>query len=155
MREWLAGQAAAIRRNHGLEHATVQVLMDRHGPSRLAGRAATDGFYLLAQVEEDELLDCAREALGRMQRGEHGMAVSPLCGTNLVVTGLFTSAATVAVLRGRPFRQQFGNAVVAAMLAAVAAQPAGRLHLQTPSQSRCLLQVLCRSRRSPLPQPRQ
>lgn len=126
MRDWLLNRATAIRRNHGIEHATVQVLLDRHGAARMAGRAAADGFYLLAACDEDELLSCAEEALDRMQQGERGLAVSPLCGTNLVVTGLFTSTATIVALRGGSLRQQFGNAVTAAMLGAIAAQPAGR-----------------------------
>ena len=39
----LRGWIDAIRRNHALEHATVAVLLARHGPMRLAGRASADG----------------------------------------------------------------------------------------------------------------
>ena len=105
----------------------MAVLLARHGPSRLAGRAAADGFFLLTSVAPDEVDSCAREALERLRRGESGLAVSPLCGTNIVVTGLLSAAATMLSLtRGRgPGR--FPNAFVGAMFAVVAAQPLGRL----------------------------
>ncbi len=80
LRSWLD----AIRRNHGLEHATVAVLVARSGPRRIAGRAAADGFFILGTVDEDLLLSCAREGLARMQRGEHELAVSPHCGIEIL-----------------------------------------------------------------------
>lgn len=126
-----------IRRNHGLEHATVSVLLARHGPRRLAGRATADGFYILGRVDEVTLRSCAEEALSRMQRGEAGLAVSPLCGTNIAVTGAVTAAATMATLsrsHGIGLRDRFGNAFAASMLGVVLAQPLGRFvqaHLTT------------------------
>ena len=119
----------AIRRNHGLEHATVAVLFERYGAQRLAGRASGNGFFILGSVDRDTLDECAHEALHRMQNGQESLAVSPLCGTNIAVTGLFTAAAALLALR-RAERQHrkdgFMSAVTAAMLAVVAAQPAGR-----------------------------
>ena len=123
----LRGWIDSIRRNHGLEHATVTILLARHGPRRMAGRAASNGFYIIGDVDEAELNACAREALDRMQRGEEALAVSPLCGTNIAVTGLMTAAATAAVLRGGKVRQRFGDAFTAAMVGVVLAQPVGRL----------------------------
>lgn len=118
-----------IRRNHGLEHATVAVLFERYGPRRIAGRASGDGFFILGSVDQDILDECAHEALDRMQHGKQSLAVSPLCGTNIAVTGLFTAAAALGAYR-RAQRQQrsdgFMSAVTAAMLAVIAAQPAGR-----------------------------
>ena len=119
----------AVRRNHGLEHATVAVLFERYGPRRIAGRASGDGFFILGKVDTEILDECAHEALHRMQHGQPGLAVSPLCGTNIAVTGLFTAAAALGARR-RAERQErsdgFMSAVTAAMLAVVAAQPAGR-----------------------------
>jgi hypothetical protein len=121
----------AVRRNHGLEHATVAVLIGRHGARRLAGRASSDGFFILGGVDEAELRSCAEEALTRMQHGEPELAVSPLCGTNIAVTGLVTAAAAVAAVSvhgsSRPLRERFPNAVTAAMFGVIAAQPLGRL----------------------------
>lgn len=121
VRSWLD----SVRRNHALEHATVAVLLARHGPQRLAGRAAGDGFFFLGDVSSEELTDSAREALARLQRGEAGLAVSPLCGTNIAVAGLLAAAAaTMSLSRGRG---RFGNAFSAAVVGVVLSQPLGRL----------------------------
>ncbi|MEZ4553085.1 MAG: DUF6391 domain-containing protein [Dehalococcoidia bacterium] len=119
--------ADAVRRNHALEHATVAVLLARHGPTRLAGRASVDGFLIAGDVDSEELTSCAQEALRRLKAGQAGLAVSPLCGTNIAVSGLMAAAAATAVLsNGRP-GGRLSNAFMAAMVAVVAAQPVGRL----------------------------
>ncbi len=126
--------ADAVRRNHALEHATVAVLLARHGPTRIAGRASVDGFLIAGDVDSEELTSCAREALGRLQRGQAGLAVSPLCGTNIAVAGAMAAAAATAALAGGKRGDRFPNAFMAAMVAVVAAQPVGRLvqqHLTT------------------------
>lgn len=119
-----------VRRNHGLEHATVAVLFARNGPQRLAGRASGNGFFILGDVDPTLLRSCADEALLRLQRGEAGLAVSPMCGTNLVVTGALCAFFTMGSLwrsRGSKGRDRIGDAVSASILATIAAQPAGRL----------------------------
>lgn len=123
LRRW----ADAVRRNHALEHATVAVLLARHGPTRLAGRASVDGFLIFGDIDPDELTSCAQEALQRLKAGQSSLAVSPLCGTNIAVAGFVAAAAATAVLStGKP-RSRFPNAFMAAMLGVVAAQPLGRL----------------------------
>ncbi len=132
----IIGWINAIRRNHALEHATVAVLLARHGPTRLAGRASGDGFFILAEVDSDELGSCAGEALERLQRGEAFLAISPLCGTNIAVTGLLAAAAAMGVLASGNRRDRFPNAFTAAMLGVFVAQPVGRLvqkHITTRS----------------------
>ncbi|MSQ41983.1 MAG: hypothetical protein EXR65_02975 [Dehalococcoidia bacterium] len=123
IRRWLD----AVRRNHALEHATVAVLLARHGPARLAGRAGAEGFFIVTEHTPEEVASCADEALRRLQRGESSLAVSPLCGTNIAVAGLLAAAAATAVLAAPGGRGRFLNAFTAAMLAALAAQPVGRL----------------------------
>ena len=123
IRRWLD----AIRRNHALEHATVAVLLARSGPTRLAGRASVDGFVIIGDIDPDALEESAREALRRLQAGQVGLAVTPLCGTNIAVTaGLAALGATAVLARGRA-RQRLPNAFVAAMFGALAGQPLGRL----------------------------
>jgi len=115
----------SVRRNHALEHATVAVLFARHGPMRVAGRAAGNGFFLLGDVSPDEVGSCATEALERLQQGQASLAVSPLCGTNLAVAGfLGAGAATTALHRDSG---RFGNAFAVTMLAVMLAQPVGRV----------------------------
>lgn len=126
--------ATALRRNHALEHATVAVLLAKHGPMRVAGRASYNGFLLFGDVDTEEITACAREALRRLQAGEASLAVSPHCGTNIAVAGALAAvAATATVALGRP-QGRLANAFMAAMLGAVAAQPLGHLvqeHLTT------------------------
>lgn len=136
LRAW----ADAIRRNHGVEHATVAVLFARRGPQRIAGRASTDGFFIIGAVDDGLLLSCAREALERIQRGEHELAVSPHCGTNILVTAALSTLATANALSQRsrqpgrpvrPLRDRLGNAFTASIVAIIAAQPLGRLLQRT------------------------
>ena len=115
-----------VRRNHGLEHATVAVLLARHGPQRVAGRASVDGFYLLAEADAAEIQSCAEEALRRMQAGQRSLAVSPLCGTNIAVSGFCAAAGASLVLMTGRSRDRLSNAFTAGMLGHVAGQPLGR-----------------------------
>src|SRR3989304_256075 len=85
----------AVSRNHALEHATISILLSRHGPNiRVLGRAAPDGFYLYGDTPTETLRELAQEGLSRLQRGESHLAVSPLCGTNLAVAGVLAGFAS-------------------------------------------------------------
>jgi len=125
----------AVRRNHALEHATISILLSRHGPqSRVLGRAAADGFYIYGDIPTDRLREFAHEGLARLQRGESHLAVSPLCGTNLAVAGVLAGLASLFAMGGRTRLEGVPGALMAALLAVVAAQPLGRLaqkHLTT------------------------
>lgn len=123
LRRW----AEAVRRNHALEHATVAVLLARHGPTRLAGRASVDGFLIIGDVDPDELTSCAQEALRRLKAGQASLAVSPLCGTNIAVAGFMAAAAATTVLSASKRGNRFPNAFMASMLSVIAAQPVGRM----------------------------
>ncbi|MDA0365279.1 MAG: DUF6391 domain-containing protein [Chloroflexi bacterium] len=123
----LRGWIDAVRRNHALEHATVAVFLARYGPTRMAGRASGDGFFILGDVPDDALRTSVEEGLRRLQSGEASLAVSPLCGTNIAVSGLLAATAATAVLSSGSTRSRFGNAVTASMLAVIVAQPLGRL----------------------------
>ena len=123
-----------VRRNHALEHATIAVMLNRQGPMRVVGRASPDGFFVWANVGTEKLREFADEALARLQRGEADLAVSPLCGTNLVVAGVLAGAGSyVAATMGRRGEGRSGpldglsGAVMAALVGVVAAQPLGRL----------------------------
>ena len=135
----------AMRRNHGLEHATVAVLRGRRGAElRIDARAATDGFYVYGHVDEAELLSAADEALMRLQAGEWGLAVSPNCTTNLAAGGVVAGLSTLALARRTSGWRGLLETVVLCLLSTAAAQPLGRWaqrHLTTSpdvSQTRIL-----------------
>ena len=96
----LIGLLREIRSQHGREHATVAVLLERGVRPPLAGNATPGGFLLYSRASTEEVREAAEEALRRLQVGEIGLAVSPYCGTNLLVAALMALVVS-AVLRGR------------------------------------------------------
>lgn len=89
-----------VRRNHGLEHATIHVLSRKVKNLSMAGRSTSSGFYLYGNVPTPEIEAAVGEALGRMKHGEHGLAIHPNCGTGLVTAGVLTSLATLVGTSG-------------------------------------------------------
>lgn len=125
----LGNLVANVRRNHALEHATVQLLLAKLGPDiRLIGRAVNDGFYIYGNIPTDSLQQCAAEGLERLQRGESYWAVTPLCGTNIVTAGVVASLASFAVAGGGPKRgEKLPNAMLAGIIGVTVSQSLGRL----------------------------
>ncbi|HWO73406.1 MAG TPA: DUF6391 domain-containing protein [Dehalococcoidia bacterium] len=116
-----------LRRNHALEHATVSLLLSRLGPDiRVVGRASGDGFFLYGDIPSNLLVECAREGLARLQRGEAFWAVTPHCGTNIATAGFLAALSMMAATGKSPGKDRFGRAMVAAMVGIIAAQPIGR-----------------------------
>ena len=115
----------AVRRNHALEHATIAVMMNKQGPMRVVGRASPDGF-VWANVTTERLREFAAEALGRSQKGEAHLAVSPLCGTNRSSPVCWPAQARTWPLLWAAGMDGLTNAVLAALVGVVAAQT-GRL----------------------------
>jgi hypothetical protein len=128
-----------VRRNHGIEHATVHVLTT-HDPSiRLVGRADTTGFNIYGDVPTDALESAAQEALARLQNGEGNLAVHPRCGTNLLVAGLLTALAAVIALGRKPSLKKIPDVILATTFAAYVAQPLGlslQQHVTTSPDAR-------------------
>lgn len=86
-----------VRRNHGLEHATIHLLAQGKSNFKMAGRSDSRGFFLYGEADTDEIERKVAEALRRMQGGQHELAVHPNCGTNLLTTG---TLATLAAMIG-------------------------------------------------------
>jgi hypothetical protein len=122
-----------IRRNHGLEHATVHILNKRHGRLSLVGHSDWNGFTLVGPIDTTEVKQAAHEALRRLRAGEKELAVHPRCGTVIVTTGLMTALAAflaISLDTGPRRRFRWGSipaAILAATGAAILAQPLGLL----------------------------
>ncbi len=117
-----------IRRNHGLEHATVAMMLAHQGPMRIVGRSDHGGFYIYANIETARLRSYAEEALVRLQRGEEHLAVSPMCGTNIAVAGVLAGFTSYLALRSSDGHVDgITRAIVASIVSVVASQPLGRL----------------------------
>lgn len=87
------------RRNHALEHATVNVLEQRYGSRvQFGGLAERDGFLIAGAAAHPEIiLAAAREGLDRLKAGEWRLALHPRCGTTLV-SGQLLAAITFVLL---------------------------------------------------------
>jgi hypothetical protein len=81
-----------IRRNHGLEHATITILSQRFPSQPLAGYSFPGGFFLLGDVPTEHVREAVIQALSRMNNGERSLAVHPNCGTNFAVSGFLAGA---------------------------------------------------------------
>lgn len=124
----LARTIRATRANHALEHATIEQLLRRHNYRlRVVGRSFPSGFDLYGELGTDEVADAAHDALARLNGGEGHLAVSPYCGTNLAVAGIFAGLASALLLRGRLGWGQLPKLAMVGMGAALVAQPLGRL----------------------------
>ena len=120
-----------IRRNHGLEHATLHVLSARKPRTPMAGHSDMKGFWILGDVSMEELQSAVEEAQRRLRAGERYLAVHPNCGTNIVTSGILAGVAAFAGLfgAGRRLRDKLERlplVVTLATLALIISQPLGR-----------------------------
>lgn len=121
---------ARLRRNHGLEHATLHILQERLPRRTLAGHSDVGGFWLLGEVETESVREAVGEALRRMQAGEQHLAIHPNCGTNFVTAGVLAGLASFIALLGsgpriRDRLERLPFAATLATLALILAQPLG------------------------------
>jgi hypothetical protein len=122
---------SAVRRNHALEHATLQVLSEKKSPSsRLFGYSDMNGFWIVGKVDTEALGEATQEALLRLQKGERQLAIHPNCGTNLATSGLIAGFAAWIAMAGTKkgfsnWLERFPVVVTFVTLALMFAQPLG------------------------------
>lgn len=139
----LAQTISRIRRNHGLEHATIHVLSENHKNFNAQGNSDHRGFHLnvYGSVPEAAIVAAVEEAYQRMRAGEHQLAVHPNCGTVLLTTATMATLAAQATFAVEQKRQRragmdlsvllngLPTAVLAVVLALIVSRPVG-IHLQ-------------------------
>ena len=76
-----------IRRNHGLEHATINILSQRFPYRQIGGYSFPGGFLILGEIPTPDLREAVIQALARMNNGERLLAIHDHCGTNYVASG--------------------------------------------------------------------
>jgi hypothetical protein len=123
-----------IRRNHGLEHATLHILSQRFPRTPMGGHSTAMGFRLLGDLPTQEVEKAVSEALLRLRAGERRLAVHPNCGTNFVTAGILSGLAGALAMLGVGSRPQdklerLALAAALATLALIVAAPVG-LRLQ-------------------------
>jgi len=116
---------AATRRNHAIEHATIAVLIERRGrPANVIGQSDPWGFVVRGPFTADEVADAANEAIRRLGAGESHLAVTPLCGTNLVTAAVLAGGAAL-LATGSSRRENWSRALTASLIAMLGAGRAG------------------------------
>jgi hypothetical protein len=121
-----------IRRNHGLEHATLHTLANHLPYTMLAGHSDRGGFWIIGDVPPEVLHAAVQEAISRLRSGESRLAIHPNCGTNYATAGALAGiAGAFAMLgAGKHLRDKISRLPFAAVLATIAliiAQPLGLL----------------------------
>ncbi|MDX1414310.1 MAG: DUF6391 domain-containing protein [Candidatus Promineifilaceae bacterium] len=106
-----------VRRNHGLEHATIHVLSEKYRGFSAQGNSDHRGFSLnvYGNIKEDQVKGAVVEAYQRMKDGEHELAVHPNCGTALLTTATLAALAAQTVF-GLEYRRQGEKGNLASVL---------------------------------------
>ncbi len=120
-----------IRRNHGLEHATLNLLARRFPGRRMAGISHPGGFLLAGELPTDGVREAVFQALARMGNGERQLAIHANCGTNFAASGFIAGLlAWLGMLGARSKREQLERlplVITLATLGFIAGQPLGPL----------------------------
>lgn len=88
------------RRNHGLEHATLNLLGVSHPEKPFAGHSDGGGFWILGDISTEEIANTVLDALNKLRAGQRELAIHKNCGTNLLVSGFAAGLAGAAGLIG-------------------------------------------------------
>jgi hypothetical protein len=121
-----------IRRNHGLEHATLHTLAAHLPNTMLVGHSDVGGFWIIGDVPPEMLHAAVQEAITRLRAGESRLAIHPNCGTNYATAGTLAGLAGAAAMlgSGRRLQDKLARLPLAATLATIAliiSQPLGLL----------------------------
>ena len=118
-----------IRRNHGLEHATINILTQRFPYRRLAGYSIPGGFFILGEIPTEDLREAVVTALVRMNNGERHLAIHEHCGTNYVASGFIAGMLAWLGMAGakskRDMVERLPVVIALATLGFIASQPLG------------------------------
>jgi hypothetical protein len=123
---------SSLRRNHALEHATINLASQRYPGIQITGFSGPMGFNLFTSLPADKVIPLVREALAALKDGQTHLAVHHNCGTNIVVTAMLTTLATLMGMgrrTKRPVRrmvERLPYAVLLNALALLAAPSAGQ-----------------------------
>jgi len=125
------------RHHHALEHATIQILNHRYPNERFMGWSTPGGFYLYGYAPTAAVRSSVAQAVERLRRGDHYLAIHPRCGTNVVTAGTLVGVLSfLTMLPGdkRSRRGRLGLLIMLSTLTLLLSQPLGHFvqeHLTT------------------------
>ena len=112
-----------LRRNHALEHATINLASQRYPGIQIIGFSGPLGFSLYTELSVDKIAPLVHKALAALKSGHAQLAVHDNCGTNIVVTAMLTTMATLMGMgrrTKRPLRRLAERLPYAVLLNAIA-----------------------------------
>jgi sorbitol-specific phosphotransferase system component IIC len=121
-----------IRRNHALEHATINLLTHRYPGAQMMGLSNPGGFTLYTSLDPEQVKRTVPQALASLQHGLTDLVYHENCGTNLVMTATLTTAATLVGFQAhrrltvRRFVEFLPQAVLLNVVALLIAAPISR-----------------------------
>jgi hypothetical protein len=126
------GPFSRIRRNHGLEHATLNLLARKQLGRAFAGHSDDKGFWIVGTISTEELLETVQAALQRMKTGERQLSLHANCGTNYLTAGIIAGTAAWLATLGKANRlvkklERWPMMVMIITASLIAAQPLGPL----------------------------
>ncbi|MFW5976678.1 MAG: DUF6391 domain-containing protein [Bacillota bacterium] len=86
-----------LRKNHALEHATVNLLEKDFGYQNLAGYARENGFFIIGVDNPVKVKTAAEKGLYLMKKGNSHLAIHKNCGTSMIMAN-FVSALIFLIL---------------------------------------------------------
>ena len=120
---------SSLRRNHGLEHATINILGQRFPHRGLAGISFPGGFFIFGNLPTADLREAVIQAHTRLTNGESRLAIHEHCGTNYVASGLVAGILAWLGLTGasrkRDRLERLPLVITLATLGFIASQPLG------------------------------
>lgn len=85
---WKIFSSRTLKRNHALEHATINILEERYGVKNLSGLAVEEGFYVSWPYDPMYVLETAKEGLYHLNKGHKELAIHKRCGTVALGTNI-------------------------------------------------------------------
>jgi hypothetical protein len=113
------------RQNHALEHATMTILSGLVPNLSISARSSSRGFIIFGDVDLGQLRRALDEALRRLQAGEAELAISPNCGTNLVVGVSLLMVGTLLGMTSNRAQTRIASTAASSVAGLMAARPLG------------------------------
>lgn len=95
---WRVAKSQNIKRNHAIEHATINVLEQLAGHHlNISGLSREDGFYIAGIQNPEMVEDAAIQGLKLLKQGNCQLAIHRRCGTDIAIAN-FLSALIFLIL---------------------------------------------------------
>ncbi|MGM0410466.1 MAG: DUF6391 domain-containing protein [Bacillota bacterium] len=80
-----------LRKNHALEHATINILEKEFNYNGLAGYAEENGFYIMGVESPLYVEEAAQKGLKLLKNGKKELAIHKRCGTSMTVANFLSA----------------------------------------------------------------